>query len=975
MHTKLITWIILLSFITPLHAQFYSLETNNLRLIYYGNTQSYLINHVARCSENAINFHRSLFDYTPSEKITVLLHDFSDFGNAGAGVVPKNHISLGIAPVNYSFEISPANERMNSTMNHEVVHIVASDKATKTDNLYRSVFGGKVNPNYEQPLSMLYGYLTTPRRFAPRWYHEGIAVFMETWMSGGYGRALGGYDEMVFRTMVRDSSHIYDFLGLQSAGTKIDFQVGANAYLYGTRFMSYLAYQYGPEKLINWISRTEDSSVYYISQFLNIFNKSLDDAWNEWIQWEQRFQKSNLNSIRLSTMTSYRPISQHPLGSVSRPYFDVANNKLYAAINYPGQIAHIAAIDMQSGEIEKICNVKGPALYYVSSITYDDSSKTIFYTTDNYDWRDLYKVDIRSGESQILMEEARIGDLAFNYQDKSVWGVRHDNGFSTIVRIPRPYTEWNQIYSWPYGTDIYDIDISPDGEYLVGSLAKISGRQKLILLSLEKLMQGDASYEELCDFDPSIPNNFVFTSDGKYLFGSSYFTNVSNIYRYDFETDSMAIVSNCETGFFRPLPVSKDSLIVFRYTGEGFLPVMISTKLNKDVKAIKLLGQKIAIQHPVVAKWKIKPPTSINLDSLITESGSYSGLKNIQLASIYPIIEGYKDYAAVGVHMNFMGPIGLHNINLTGSYSPANNLSNDERWHGDLSYAYMNWKVRLTYNAADFYDLFGPTKVSRKGYSLGIQYKKNLLLDMPKTMDYTVAMTGYGGLERLPDYQNIVAPFDQLLSASVKLNYQYLRASLGAVDYEKGYKFQIVASSNYIHKTFYPRIYNTFDLGFPLLINHSSIWLRTSVGYSFGERDNPYANFYFGGFGNNWVDYLHEKRYREYYSFPGVELNWVGGTNYAKILLEWCLPPIRFRRLGFSSFYSPWSRIAFFSTGIVTNIDSRFFRRSVQNIGGQIDFRIIFLSNLKATISLGYAVAIEEFRDPSREFMISLKIL
>jgi len=52
-------------------------------------------------------------------------------------------------------------------------------------------------------------------------------------------------------------------------------------------------------------------------------------------------------------------------------------------MSYPGQIAHIAAIDVQSGEIEKICNVKGPALYYVSSITYDDSSRTIFYTTDN----------------------------------------------------------------------------------------------------------------------------------------------------------------------------------------------------------------------------------------------------------------------------------------------------------------------------------------------------------------------------------------------------------------------------------------------------------------------------------------------------------------------------------------------------------------------------------------------------------------
>ena len=72
----------------------------------------------------------------------------------------------------------------------------------------------------------------------PRWYLEGSAVFMETWMAGGLGRAQGGYDEMVFRAMVRDNARFFDPLGLESEGTRIDFQVGVNAYLYGTRFMT-----------------------------------------------------------------------------------------------------------------------------------------------------------------------------------------------------------------------------------------------------------------------------------------------------------------------------------------------------------------------------------------------------------------------------------------------------------------------------------------------------------------------------------------------------------------------------------------------------------------------------------------------------------------------------------------------------------------------------------------------------------------
>ncbi len=93
------------------------------------------------------------------------------------------------------------------------------------------------------------------------------------------------------------------------------------------------------------------------------------------------------------------------------------------------------------------------------------------------------------------------------------------------------------------------------------------------------------------------------------------------------------------------------------------------------------------------------------------------------------------------------------------------------------------------------------------------------------------------------------------------------------------------------------------------------------------------------------------------------------------MLVEWNLPPIRFRRLGFPSIYTPWARISLLSSGIMTNIDSREERRTLMNYGAQIDFRILVLSNLKLTFSLGYAAAIEKNRHLADEFMISLKIL
>jgi hypothetical protein len=236
----------------------WQVDTPYARFIYF-NQLGFLAPHAIQTFKNSYDWQRARFRWTPSEPVTVLLMDSSDYGNAGAVASPHSRVTFQVSPPSHAFETNSADERFYSTMNHEMVHIAQGDVASSEDRLWRGLFLGKVSPNASNPETILYNYLTVPRFDVPRWYVEGVAVFMETWMSGGVGRAQGGFDEMNFRAMVRDGVPFFDPLGVVSKGVRSGFQSTANAYMYGTRFVTWVAYRWSPEKLVEWIRRDEGS--------------------------------------------------------------------------------------------------------------------------------------------------------------------------------------------------------------------------------------------------------------------------------------------------------------------------------------------------------------------------------------------------------------------------------------------------------------------------------------------------------------------------------------------------------------------------------------------------------------------------------------------------------------------------------------------------------------------------------------------
>jgi hypothetical protein len=960
-------------------------ETEELRIVYYDPGERYLVPHVIQSFLSGLANQKRLFDYVPDGAVSLYLKDFSDGGNASTYGAPRNIIDIDIAPSYYPYETFSSADRFQLFGVHELTHLAMDYRASPEDALFRHFFHGKVAVSADHPESLLYNYLTAPRGIAPRWYAEGGAVFTETWMSSGVGRAQGGYDEMVFRVMVQDGAKFYDPLGLVSKGTEIDFQTGANAYLYGTRFMDYLAYTYGPERLLAWWRRDAGSRRYYADQFQQVFGLSLNQSWERWINFEHDFQRKNLQSVHEHPLTEFHDLTHKDLGAVSRGYLSRDGSKLYVAVRYPGQVAHLVSISRRDGSVTPLAEIRGSKGYTVTSLAYDPQAETLFYTSNNNtSYRNLEAVDLRTGKARMLLQAARIGDIVYNPADRSLWGLRFVNGLDVLVRIPYPYNEWQKLFVFADNEQAFDLDLSPDGSLAAVSVSGPGPRMgspqvtQVRVMRTAALAKRDATPVHTLTMGSAVPEGFVFSPDGRYLFGSSYYTGVSNIYRYELATEKLDAVSNAEIGFFHPLPLDDSRLIVLRYSAKGFVPTQIEAQPTEDLSAVTFLGEQVAEKYPVVQSWVARVPSTIPYESQIVSQGPYRPARALELDSVIPMVEGYFNSVALGANARFSDPIGVDWINVDTSYSPDESLPSDQRLHAMITAHIPEWTAGVAWNRDDFYDLFGPTKRSLAGYNGYVSYDHFMIYDPPQTMDVAAKVAYYGDLVTLPGFQNVLSPTSTLLTSEVKLTSSDTRRSPGAVDAETGTIWTLRAHTYSAPGDFIPAVSGTFDVGFPLPLDHSSIWLRTGAGVSAGARENLLSNFYLGGFGNNYVDSGANgsaQRYRELLDMPGFEIDALQGKSVAKAMLEWCIPPIRFEGLGSPGFYVSWARPEVFVGALETDVTAAAYRHKDEDVGAQLDFQLHVMHRFPMMLSAGVARGFGGGGFATTEFMLSLQVL
>jgi hypothetical protein len=961
------------------------IETDDVRVLYFDPAEQYLVSPALRNLLASINREKEVFGNTGSEKLTLLLRDFSDVSTGWARVTPRNRVFIDVAPQTDPYEYMTPGELRVALSAHETATIRVLDNGNKTTETMRRWLHGKVDVGSRHPESLLANYLTAPRANSPLWFKEGSAVFTETWLMGGVGRAQGGYDEMVFRSMVKDGARFYDPLGLLSKGTEVDFQTNADTYLYGARFMNYLALTYGPKNLVAWWSMDAQSRPYFADDFNRIYGLPMAQAWDNWIRWETHFQQENLAALQAVPVTPAADVTPSALGKMSRVFLSKDGGTLYAAVQKPGQLASLVAIHRVDGSVERLHEIIDPSGVNVSSVAFDPNEDLIFYTSNNGSYRNLEAFSLKTRTSQTLLSAARIGDLAFDRADKSLFGIRFNNGLAMLVQIPYPYRDWHVLRVFKAGERPFDLDVSPDGTLLAYSLSRpgaVLSTPVTDVQILEVAHAGDESARpyRMVALHGATPEGFVFSSDGKAMYGSSYFNGVSNIFRFDLESQEISAVSNADIGFFRPQPLPDGRLFVLRYSSDGFVPSIIQDRHTDDLGAIRFLGTLASEKFPEILTWMQASANTVSLEGRITRQGAYHALSEMSLVSLMPMLEGYKDSIGVGLEAAFSDPMGFADVTVNASYSPDTVLKPSERAHVSVDLHEGRWTVGGKWNAADFYDLFGPIKRSRAGYSGYVDYDRPLAFDLPTTMDFVANVTYYGGLDALPGYQKILSPSPNLTTVAVGLRSTDIRSSPGSVDYEAGHEWSVTAHGYGAAGDFIPSLQVEYHAGMALPLDHSSLWLRSAAVVSEGRPSSPLSNVYLGGFGNNYIDsrmYSGAQRYRGAMvsSMPGFDINSLSGRVVGKVMVEWCLPPIRFEHVGSPGFFLNWARPEIFATALTTNPDNRNLRQNAQNIGAQMDFKLQVMNRFPITLSVGAARGFGGAGRGKSEFMVSLLVL
>lgn len=231
-----------------------------------------LAQRAATYAERAYSQLSNRFRSAPDGKIELLLTDHADLANGFATPFPYNQITIFARPPMDGGSISYFDDWLELVITHELVHTFHLDmEGTALGKLLRTVFG-------RVPVS----WPAFPSASSPTWVTEGLATYFESALTGA-GRVRGSWQEMILRTAIMEGS--FSTLD-QLSGHSPVWPSGNRPYVYGARYLDFVANRYGEAALASFATSVAGLWVPYRMNAAarKSFGLSVADSWELWRQ-------------------------------------------------------------------------------------------------------------------------------------------------------------------------------------------------------------------------------------------------------------------------------------------------------------------------------------------------------------------------------------------------------------------------------------------------------------------------------------------------------------------------------------------------------------------------------------------------------------------------------------------------------------------------------------------------------------------
>lgn len=531
---------------TDPHATWLTIRSDHF-VIQYHEPLGVVARRVAFIAERAHAILTRVLGHEPGERTYIVLRDDTDFANGSANAIPYNNVTLFATGPDDVGTLDDYDDWMAELVTHEYTHVLHLDTVSGIPEL----------------INLLMGKVYPPNSLLPRWFVEGLAVHQESSHTSG-GRLRGTQFDMYLRMAALEDR----LLSLAQVTNIINEFPGGNAYyLYGSRFMHYIAERYGDELMAAMIDDFGDELVPYgLNRIaLRHTGKSFVELYDEWQAGVRREYRAVEASVRSRGLIAGTRITEH--GEVANYPTFLSDHEIVYAASTPDEPQQLRRVDLRDGSSSRLERISGRS----ASSLHPDGRRLYFATPapyrDRYGFFDLHVYDLEEDELERLTRGLRAESpsvspdgrrLAFTINGA---GTRH----LAVARIDDVEESRRVLVRSRRFDQVYTPKWSPDGRTIAFSAWRRGGYRDIYLVDVETGAETRLTRDRALDTGPE------WSHDGRWLYFSSDRTGISNIYAYELASGRTMQVTNVLGGAFQPAISPDGSTMVYvGFTSRGF---------------------------------------------------------------------------------------------------------------------------------------------------------------------------------------------------------------------------------------------------------------------------------------------------------------------------------------------------------------------------------------------------------------------